>query len=519
MNVNVTIGHGSDLDPAGRRGKRAWNRAFAVTLASVSIITASSYIRWFVTGSFKVDDNYPTGWPMVLNVVLFLGALAAAGYAYIKVVLRRKGWNLDLAQVRRLAMISAGIASLMMPMLSNDIFSRLAYGDLVLKGVNPYTHAEKLATSNFAPLVGRTWAEAPCVYGPVTVFADAAAALAGRRSILAGLAALDAIQLAFTLLFIQAAWLFFSDTEKVRAPGPGEEAGGKYNTAAMIMLAPLVWMMGSGQGHNDIMAAALLMVSLVLMRRKKFAAAALPLALAAMAKIYALIAVPLFLLAVWSELKNDRKRLIRVLAASLAIAMAALVVLDSPLWDSGRALSAPAGFIKHKLASKSIPRMISTAVVITEDILHPGSGPREARTRAIEAPLAICLKILSLVLAVHILAGLFSRRGLDEFLPSFAALAAVVICFYSPVFHPWYFVGLIPLFAELKRPEWVIWSAAVFASAGAMNVIHIAGYADLPVRGIAAMLIGATGLLFFWKFRSRFLYSGHPFISSMNGRG
>lgn len=491
-------------DPSSAASAAVWtSRPFIITMAAAAAMTVSSYIRLIVTGSIKVDGNYLAGWPMVINVTLFLAAMAAAGVVYLKTVLRKPGYDLSLGQVKLLALVTAIITSFMMPMLSNDIFSRLAYGELALSGFNPYTQAEFLKTALHFSHVGHTWTNAPCVYGPVTVLFDMLASLAGRWSLPAGLAVIKFIHLACAVLYIEMATCFFA---KARLPNR------KLNTAALVMLAPLFWVMGSGQAHNDMLSAAFLMAALLLMQRSRFIASSIPLALAVHTKASAGIAVPLFLILVWAVLRSDRKKMVRTLGASLGLAMALSVVLYFPFWDGGQALRKPAAFMDHKLASKSVARVAGTSIAFLENsagwTTGLSDGMRHARERRIEGKVDIILKALSIILAVHILIGFWRFKVFDEYLAAFAALAVLAICFFSPVFHPWYFVGVLPLFAGLKRDEWISWAAVIFAVAGAMNVIHIAGDANHPVRVLSAILIVATVILFFWRFRSRFLEHG-----------
>lgn len=486
---------------------RTWNKPFVFICSAAAVITVSSYIRWAVTGSVKVDGNYPKGPALVLNIILFLVSLAVAGYAYVKVVLRRDGWDLDLGQVKKLAVITAIIAVFMMPMLSNDVFSRLAYGDMLTKGMNPYSRPELLKDSIYAPLIGACWAKAPCVYGPMTVLIDSAAALAGRHSLAAALAVLDIFQLVFMLLFILSAWRYFADEEAARKdaglPSPA------FNKAALVMLAPLVWLMGLGQDHNDIIAGAFLMLALLLMRRGKFTAASLPLIMAVQTKLYVIIAIPLFLILAWSALKPEWKKLAAVLGKSLAIAAAVTVILYAPFHDGGRELTVPSEFLQHKSSAKSITRVISTAIVTMGDVLHIGNSrteePRPVRARRVEAPMFPIIKAFSLMLMLLVFSRIRYCRDPEDFIEIFAVLGAVLVCFFSSVFNPWYLAGLVPLFVGVKRPVWALWTALMFASVGAMNVMEIGGFQNLAVRGVADVFIAWTNILFFWRFRSRFL--------------
>jgi hypothetical protein len=476
-----------------------WSKPARITLAAAAAMTASSYIRWAVTGSIKVEQNYLSGWPMVLNMVLFLGALAAAGYAYVKAVLRSPGYDLDLRQVKRLAVATALVTFFMMPMLSNDIFSGLAYGDLVLRGINPYTQAGMLKTTLYASYLGRAWIDAPCVYGPVNVLLEAASAWAGSGSVLAGVAIIKLMTLGFALLFIWTAGRFFETADPDR----------KSNTAALVLLAPIFWVMGSGQAHNDIVAAALLMTSLLLMKKKHFVAAFVLLTLAVQAKVFAAIAVPLFIVLAWSALRADKKRLILTLGASLGLAAVCSAALYAPLWDGAKTLSTPAKFLEQKHATKSIPRVAATAAEFVNTVVHrrlalPSVPPADQRS-ALEKETVSLMKILSLLLALYVLVRLRRFRAFNDYLAGFAALATIVVCFYSPAFQPWYLVGALPLFAGVERKEWVTWAAAIFAAASAMNVLHIAGDSNVPARILSAVFIAGTNGLFFWRFRARFL--------------
>src|ERR1700722_16012769 len=107
--------HSEGMGSALRRDERFW-------LLGLAIVTLCSWGRWLATGSLKVDENYPTE---VKGTLLLL--VLAAGYALLVV-----GWKGLLerpsARPRRLAFAGLAITALMLPMLSNDVFSLFAYG-------------------------------------------------------------------------------------------------------------------------------------------------------------------------------------------------------------------------------------------------------------------------------------------------------------------------------------------------------------------------------------------------------
>ena len=70
---------------------------------------------------------------------------------------------------RRLAFLGLGVTALMLPMLSNDVFSVFAYGSLAARGQDVYTTASALPGSVWYPWIGAHWIHSVCVYGPTTL--------------------------------------------------------------------------------------------------------------------------------------------------------------------------------------------------------------------------------------------------------------------------------------------------------------------------------------------------------------
>lgn len=464
--------------------------------AAAAVMVLSSYLRWVVTGNIKVDENYLSGLAGAASALLFLGALAAAGFAYVNTVLRRGGYDLDFAEVRKTALALVLISLLMMPMISNDVFSEIAYGDLVVRGINPFTHGEALQTSPYASYLGPEWLTAPYVKGPVSLALGTLAALIGKGSALTALAVFKLLILGFGLLFIGAASRFFA------AVG----TGGKLNVAGLVLLCPLVWVQGTGQAHTDLVAAALLMTALALAANRRFIAASLPLALAVLAKSPAAAAVPVFLLLVLRDLWTEKRKLALTLAASLGVAVAAALVLYAPFWDMPGTLSIPAAFLAGKTPSKSITVGITAAA----DFLakHLGSGPAQGHGgdhSTLASGTVWTFRVLCLALVAYVLLGLRRSWSLRASMSAFASAAAIFICFYSPVFQPWYLLGVLPLFAGLESRDWVVWTAVVFTAANAMNVVHVIGPFSKASSILLPALVFGTIVLFFWRFKARFL--------------
>ncbi len=80
---------------------------------------------------------------------------------------------------------------------------------------------------------------------------------------------------------------------------------------------PLILIQGSGNGHNDLIFMALLILGIVLWQRKWWWAAALALTLATLAKITALLMLPLFVVVLLKNEPTWRQRLLKGLGLAL----------------------------------------------------------------------------------------------------------------------------------------------------------------------------------------------------------
>jgi hypothetical protein len=136
------------------------------------------------------------------------------------------------------------------------------------------------------------------------------------------------VLLSFLICAVLIGW--FAIPEK----GPSTSSGGNPSTlyspsilhppsslAALTFFAwnPLVLMQGPGNGHNDMVFMALMVLGIVLWRRKLWWGTALALTLATLAKVTALLMIPLFgvvlfgdglsdILRAWPDFRSASKR-------------------------------------------------------------------------------------------------------------------------------------------------------------------------------------------------------------------
>lgn len=153
-----------------------------------------------------------------------------------------------------------------------------------IHGANPFVvPASAFPEDSFLQL-GVQWVDFPSLYGPVWTYLSLPAAWLAARDFLAGVFYFKLLALAALLA---SGWLILRIAGAERRPG-GIAA------AAFWLWNPLVLHEGIGEGHNDIVLAALLLLAVYLAGRRPVAAAA-GLAAATLIKVTALPLLPLLL--------------------------------------------------------------------------------------------------------------------------------------------------------------------------------------------------------------------------------
>ncbi|HSA32295.1 MAG TPA: glycosyltransferase 87 family protein [bacterium] len=477
-------------------------RAFLALLVPTVCVVLSSFLRPLTTGSIKVDENYLSGLPLVAAILLFVVSLAIFTLGYFRVVMRAPGHDLSASQTKRLAQLLIVVSFFMLPMLSNDIFSLIAYGDTALRGNDPFTDPLALQRSQFFPFVGSAWATAPFAYGPLSLYLSMFAVHVGRN-IIGALAVYKLIIALFCLLFVETV---------SRIPGTG---GGRYNLLALVTCAPVLWLQCAGQSHNDVASAALLAVGILLLLRHRPVAGILFAVLAGAFKYSAFLAIPAMIAAVWVTERPLRERIWTLLASAL-VTLATLSLLFLSIGSDSRAILFQTEFLSSKKPSKSIVDTVAEAIIVSSVLWErglPASGERndvyrshEERKTAIWRVAVPLMYLFSALLAFLVLRR--TRRDPGAFFAAAAKIAAIIICFASPVFQPWYFAAFLPLFAFLKDRGWIAWSAIILCYGNLMNIMHVIDRESAWYLAVPPFFIITTGILFFAYFQQRFLAPG-----------
>ncbi len=437
---------------------------------------------------------------MYLAVFGYTAALAAMTFGTFSVVMKREDYQLSRTETLKLARFCAVIAAFSLPMLSNDIFSVLAYGETMLRGFNTFVDGSALAGSLFASYLAPEWREAPFVYGPLNMFLAVAAVFTGK-SMVGALVVFKLITLFFILVCIEVAHRIIPENSDT------------YDTFSLIALSPLFIIQGAGQAHTDSIAGACIAGMLLCLYRSRTLGAGFFLGLAVAAKYTAALAAPVLVLLLWLNSPALSQKL-KNIAAATAVSLAIFALTFIPFWEGTKTLTVPADFLASKKPSKSIVEVVTDIAVIGKRLIGGEAAVNTADTVSSYASLdaerkviwPVVTRILQ-VLSLLLMLRLFRRfpKTAEEVISSFAIVTVIVTCFASPVFQPWYFLAYLPLFAFLHKREWVIWSAVGFGLFNFMNVMHLIPRNHLLYMILPPVAVFSAILFFFVFFRARFL--------------
>lgn len=506
---------------AGLRQSRLW----MPSLAALMCVAASCLIRLH-TGGLKVDENYPSLGVSIATVLIFIAALALSLLFFACTCLNDRAFPLEARQVRRAAYTACFIAAFMLPMLSNDVFSVLAYGDLALRGIGAFVYPADLSPSVFYPYVGEAWKTAPCVYGPLSLAIAAAAVWLGMGDPLLALLIFKLFALAASLLLVHFAFRYVMDH-----PDHAD-----WKTLALLTLSPVLWLQGAGQAHNDLFCGMFLMMGVYYAAQARTRLAALWIICAVLAKLSALVGLLFYAAWLWSLHRADLRRLLKELAVAAAIMAIAVGISYALIWQGPQTLTGPMAFLANKRPSNSLVMLFSEMAVwlklFFQSLWHHGSDVLEGLStlRSDQDLMAVEKRIawgffkklfmgagLSLV-GLQMILLVRCQRSPEEVLAAFARISVAVVTIGSAVFFPWYLLVVLPFFIGRMSREWTFWLALVSVLSHGQNLPRLTDHASLVYRLFDPLFTYATIFLFLYGFGRRFVRLSVPLRGLGGGR-
>jgi hypothetical protein len=340
------------------------------------------------------------------------------------------GWR----ELTRESLVLALLAGLMPPFLSGDLFSTLAYAELLVKpSVDPFTlPAPGLAGSSVLPFLGPRWREAPCVYGPLQLlFWSPAARFAASLPTALAVAKLLAVGAAAGTLALLRRYCSTPG-------GPGPAA------FAAVALSPVLWVEGAGQAHGDVLVGLLFAAWLLAARRPGVVLASALLGAAVASKLTAALPAGMYLAYLAGRPGPWRARLGRVAVAASALGLV-VGVAYWPFWSGLDTLRVPLAFLAERRPTNTLAEVVFVA-------MKPVLG-----SAAATAALSFLGTLLTALLALLGAALAFRAPRVPALAGAMAGVSLLATTLAAPVFHPWYLVPCLVLSVELRDPAWRDW--------------------------------------------------------------
>jgi len=268
------------------------------------------------------------GWGPFFACLAGIGLLMAAfGFGWRAV---RQGGRGGRSEYRRLtwsfAFLFAVTLFWLLP-ITADLFIYLSRAHLLTDlGQNPLRVALlDVPDDRLVRAYATAYAAQPSMYGPAWLLFSAPATL-GPHDVVGGVGYLKGLA---AFAYLGSAWLLTRILRQVRPAAEGE---------GLIFFAwnPLVLLMAVGDGHNDALMMALVLVSLWLLLRERWGLALGVLVLSAWIKVVSLIFCPLFVLYVWQRLRAQHHSCVALaVGGGLAAAAGVSVLVLAPFWEPG----------------------------------------------------------------------------------------------------------------------------------------------------------------------------------------
>jgi hypothetical protein len=428
-------------------------------VASLAAATLLSFVRIAATGTWQVDDG---GLLVVLEMLVVL-ALMVAGWFYL-----RASWACRQQPLRPLLVVAIALqltAALAPPLTSNDLFSNIAYGRLVLNGLNPYVATSRALDTHEAivSLVNSPWRDTYTPYGPIATYLHALAAFPSQTW-----AAVALYKLLIVTCVIGCLALAYGFCRHQVAPAR--------QARAFLFFAwnPLLAWELSAQAHNDVLivVAATGFVWAASSRHQWLALLALLVGFYAKFALAPILGLYLVLI--------GRRSMLRA-AAMFLVSVGAGAALFAPFWDGYDSLRGPL------VAAVASPDRLANSLVM---LVCGGAGLFSAglREAAFESWIVVSRGVC-LCLALRAIAR---ATTLCRLLHDGLVFLLVYECLAMGWFLAWYATWLLPLALAVPRMRRIV---AVF------TVIVPVLYLPYDAWFLAPLAVLGLPLVWLWQSR------------------
>ena len=411
------------------------------SLAVAGLLSAGIYVMLAARLPWWRYGGVPQSWAELLGKELgtFALCLGVTGMLMVLYVwgmrFTRAGNSADRWIIWTFACVFA-VALLWLLPITSDLFAYLRQAHMLTDlGANPLLQAPADVADSLVQTYSTLYDTRPTVYGPAWVLLSAVGT-SGSYDLPIGLLYLKGLSAA---AFLAAAWLVERLLLELR---PCAALEGLY----FFAWNPLVLLMAVGDGHNDIVLVALVLLALWLLLRERWALSFAVLVLSVWVKYVSLVLVPLFGLYLWRSLvrRQGSGRLHPVVSGGLAAISVSLLVV-APLCPP----EALAG--------------------IVERLLHPLSWHLDSgRLPTLALGTGLCLYCLAYILIV---VRFWRGSGSFQHLVNSSFLALLLIFIFGAArSQPWHLLWPAAV-AGLSDNRWA--RGVVLGLAGVMLAVQI----------------------------------------------
>jgi hypothetical protein len=412
--------------------------------------------------------------------------------------------EIDTDTVRVLAFVLTAIFSLMLPMLSNDLYSLLTYGDAANRGVDVYTDVHSLSVSPFGDYVSPLWKTAPCVYGPVSLGTSRLAGLIAGGNLFLAIAAYKVLAFIWAVVFIEMSYRI------------SRLIGTSVKPFLFIVLNPVFLLQGVGQLHCDMLAIALCSCMIYFLLQKKWYLAFLFTGFTIAAKMNFILILGFIVVALFLTRESWISFLYKTVGG-VCITIMVLFAVYYPYYSSADTFKVPFNFLFSQAPAKSIAEVAGDVIYFAPSVISghhdemnatmaKSSGVSDAQLVVWLAVKKIC-QIFAIILSAFVFVKYwFGRRDSKHWMNIFLRFLVIFLLFYSHVFYAWYLMVLLPFvwYEEDKRfMQWLF----VLTCFSNMHDIMCSVNHGTPVYFVVLPLTLMSVLLFFWRFRNNFFTS------------
>lgn len=470
----------------------------SILLGSVFFLVVLSWIKFLTLDTIKVDQTPLSSYWGYVVVIGYVVGLFLYAKKYANLINDENDVKLSILKIKKWAYIHLGIASFMLPFLSNDIFLYLAYGDLSNQGIDVFTQTGVLEKSKWFEYIG-SWKNSPYLYGPITLWQAKISNWIGGDSIWGVLITFKFIQLLIGICFIEILSLMVKNTSDY----------------VYVSLSPILWLQNLGCMHYDLLAGFFLLGSIYFITHKKIVFASLLIGFAVATKMVYFIYAPfisvLYFIVYHKEIKW--KSLVYYFGG-ISIFVVALVGSYFPFWTSIKTFLVPLEFLQTQEPSKSFSEVLGelfNIIFTTPDV--------DEQLNKIEVKhddtkwywwnlFKIIFQSFGALLAIWLTSFFIyktrfkaNRITLSEY---WVKLSMIFYFFFSHIFNAWYliaFIPFIPYIGKNKRLKNYLLVIMIFSNVH-MIFLNIDRTSYLYYALPPIVLINVC--LFFWQFKKNY---------------